>query len=322
MSEKEFLNLIDRYKTEQVTADEIALVESLIEIQNQPDLLYSALSKEQRNESMRKVKQILDAKMKGLEPKPIQVSLIQMMRVAAAILFFAASGYCIWQFTSYPQEIQMVHASASGKIKKVLLPDGSIVWLKGNSELTYPQKFTSSTRNVELSGEALFEVQKDANHPFIIQCGELITTVLGTSFNIRSFEESIEVMVLTGKVSLTSETDKEGVVVLPSEKVIYKGFKVKPVRILTERNEKNATVEGTEYSMLFEDTHMSEIIQRIEGKFNVEVSLQDPRLRNCLITADFTDQSLDKTFNMISQALGITHNINGNKVILYGKGCN
>lgn len=243
-------------------------------------------------------------------------------RIAASILLLVTVSYFVWQFPgTKPGSGQVLHATATGNINKVLLSDGSIVWLKGNSMLTYAEKFSGNERRVALHGEALFEVAKDPAHPFIIECGELTTTVLGTSFNIKSSEANIEVLVLTGKVSLTSAGDKEGIVVLPNEKAVFNRLKKQLAKIETAKEEKTATVASTEYSMDFEDTPMSEIIRRIEGKFNVSVTMYDPNLGNCMITADFTDQSLEKTLKMISRALGFEYEIEGDEISLRGTGC-
>jgi transmembrane sensor len=73
--------------------------------------------------------------------------------------------------------------------------------------------------------------------------------------------------------------------------------------------------------MRFNASRMADIIQKIEGKFNVRVSLSDERLRNCTITADFTDQSLSRTLSMIAQTLDIAYSIESNEVKLLGGGC-
>lgn len=245
-----------------------------------------------------------------------------MYRIAASLLLLATLSYIIWQYSvSGQMDVTTQNATSSTTINKVILPDGSLVWLKGKSRLNYPSAFSGNTRNVSLQGEALFEVAKDPQHPFIIQCGDLTTTVLGTSFNIKSSEKNIEVVVLTGKVSLTSATDQEGIVVLPNQKAVYDGQQRHLAKIKTAIEEKEAAVKGTEYDMEFEDTPMREIIDRIKGKFNVEVQVSDPKLGNCMITADFTDQSLEKTVNLISQALGFAYEIEDRKVILKGAGC-
>ena len=247
-------------------------------------------------------------------------------RIAASILLLAALTYSIWQFTPLHDSLfpyrQIISTSVSGSINKVLLADGSIVWLKNNSTLSHPNKFSGDDRQVSFEGEALFEVAKDPEHPFIIQCGDLTTTVVGTSFNIKASEENIEVMVLTGKVALTSATDKQGIVVLQEEKAVYNGLKKQLAKVEAAKGEPIAIVSGTEYDMNFNDTRMSEIIRRIEGKFNVDVSVGDPNLANCVITADFTDQSLKRTLAIISTALAVEYEVDDNEVKLSGKGCN
>lgn len=247
-------------------------------------------------------------------------------RIAASILLVAALTYSISQFTHLRDSLfpyrEIISTSVSGSINKVVLADGSIVWLKNNSTLSRPKKFSGDDRQVTFEGEALFEVAKDPEHPFIIQCGDLITTVMGTSFNIKASEENIEVMVLTGKVALTSATDKQGIVVLQDEKAVYNRLKKQLAKVEAAKEESVAIVSGTGYDMNFNDTRMSEIIRRIEGKFNVEVSVGNPNLGNCVITADFTDQSLKRTLDIICTALAIEYEVDDNEVKLSGNGCN
>ena len=81
-------------------------------------------------------------------------------------------------------------------------------------------------------------------------------------------------------------------------------------------------IRGTEYDMHFKDTGMKDVITRIEKKFNVAVSMKNERLKNCMITADFTDQSLEQTLSMISQVLDLQYEVTENgQVVLSGGGC-
>lgn len=243
-------------------------------------------------------------------------------RVAAAIVVLIVASYLIWQqHNAEPVGPHTLQTVSTGNINKLILADGSLVWLKGNSTLTYPSDFSGDVRKVSLQGEALFEVAKDPKHPFVIQCGELTTTVLGTSFNIKSTEKNIEVVVLTGKVALTSVTDKKGLIVLPNQKAVYNGEQRLFEKTESEAKEKVEAVKDTQYPMDFEDTRMEEIIRRIEGKFNVKVRIADSKLANCMITANFTDQSLEGTIHMISQALGFSYELNGREVVVKGGGC-
>jgi transmembrane sensor len=249
-----------------------------------------------------------------------------ILRVAASVLLLVTVSFAIWQFAAQADKnkVATIRTSTANSINKIVLTDGSVVWLKKNSTLEYPRRFTGSERSIILKGEALFQVANDSLHPFVIQCGDLITTVLGTSFNIKASEVDIEVVVLTGKVSLTSKNDRKGVIVMPNEKAMYLvGQKqIAKVEKQVKKTETNAAVAGTEYTMKFEDTSMEEVIRKIEGKFNVRIHTRDPKLRNCMITADFSGQSLDQTLNMIGQALGFEYEMNDDKVTLLGAGCN
>lgn len=239
-------------------------------------------------------------------------------KIAASVMLAVAIGYAAWQYTvRTPATLQ---ASSSGSIQKVILADGTLVWLKGKSKLTYPPDLSGETREVALEGEALFEVAKDARRPFIIHAGNFVTTVLGTSFNIRSDQQQFELMVLTGKVSLTSVHDEQDIMVLPNEKVVY-GCQQGMSKTAAADIEKIATIKDTEYAMAFEDTRMDEVARRLEKKFDVRISMADARLAGCRITADLTDQSLEKTLNMLSQAVGFEYNIDTHNVVLKGKGC-
>ena len=337
MEEQEFKRLMERYQQSLLSGKEKQLMDEWFEAMGQDNVYHLWTPKNKLSLKKRILREIIEeketkagtggAELNCLPSRSLPVSWREgyvraTYRIAASLLLLATVSYFAWQLSGARlSSVQVLQATATGTINKVLLSDGSIVWLKGNSKLTYPEEFTGDERHVTLQGEAFFEVTKDPSHPFIIQCGELTTTVLGTSFNIKSSEKNIEVMVLTGKVSLASASDKVGIVVLPNEKVVYNGFKKQLVRVEAVEEEKIAVIASTEYSMDFDDTRMSEIIRGIEGKFNVEVIMSDPKLGNCMITADFTDQSLDRTFSMISQALGFEYEINGNKISLRGTGC-
>lgn len=78
-------------------------------------------------------------------------------------------------------------ATKPGSKSKISLPDGSQVWLNSESKLTYGEKFGENTREVELIGEAFFDVVKDKSRPFIIHTNSIDVKVLGTAFNVRSY---------------------------------------------------------------------------------------------------------------------------------------
>ena len=328
MDEKDFDNLIQRYLSGQATKEETALVEKWLDHRRKEDP-YSKLSISEKQKLRIGIFEGLSKKM-----KESQVSLTKaksggqafsFYRVAAAVILLGLFYYSFHQFTADspdPENLAVVYSvTATDARKKIILSDSSIVWLRTNSSISYPEKFHGDTRSIQLSGEALFEVSKDPEHPFVIQCGNLMAKVLGTSFNIKSTLTDIEVLVLTGEVELSSNGGRERVIVHPNERVVYNESQNQMEKFPANEMQKNSKTSGTEYSMRFNATRMAEIIRRIEGKFNVRISVSDERLKNCTITADFTDQQLDRTLNMISQTLGIRYEINEGRVMLDGTGC-
>lgn len=90
----------------------------------------------------------------------------------------------------------------------VVLADGTKVWLNADSELKYPVSFSGETRQVFVRGEAYFEVAKDSLHPFIVRNGKVDIRVLGTSFNIRAYQDSsIYTTLLSGCVEICHADD-------------------------------------------------------------------------------------------------------------------
>lgn len=96
-------------------------------------------------------------------------------------------------------------ALPNGKTFQLTLPDGTHVWLNADSRLSYPDAFSGRERVVELQGEAYFDVRHDEAHPFIVKCGKVSATVLGTTFNIRQYGgEAPRVTLIEGKVGVTA----------------------------------------------------------------------------------------------------------------------
>jgi transmembrane sensor len=242
------------------------------------------------------------------------------VKIAAALILVSSLIFCFRTSLLETLNIyQYASISNSGSsITKAILSDGSIVWLKGNSVLTYPLKFKGKLRMVDLKGEALFEIAKDPAHPFEISCAGLKTRALGTSFNIRHARDQIEVNVLTGRVFLSSE--KTPPVILHShQKAVYLEHKKTIVKQLQPVIELASLTRGTEYMMQFNDARVSDVVHRIENKFEIEITLKDKRISNNRITADFTDQSLVNTISMMSEVFDMEFRIDGQSVTMEDK---
>ncbi|MEO9020915.1 MAG: FecR family protein [Ginsengibacter sp.] len=121
--------------------------------------------------------------------------------------------------------IQQVFVKPGSK-SKIILPDGTIVRLNGSSKLSYNSDFNKSVREVNLDGEAYFDVTKDANHPFIVHTSNIDIKVLGTLFNVKSYEQdpTIEATLLRGSIEVYTKDDPSApkVILKPNEKLVFK----------------------------------------------------------------------------------------------------
>ena len=95
-----------------------------------------------------------------------------------------------------------------GRRFHVKLPDGTQVWLNAASKLRYPTAFSGNTREVELSGEAYFDVTQNVSSPFVVKKGTLAVTVLGTAFNMNAYEDEpdTKVTLINGSVKVSGGT--------------------------------------------------------------------------------------------------------------------
>ncbi len=143
-----------------------------------------------------------------------------LLPAAAAALVLATVGLGLWRLHTGGDPAQphentqqwVTVIASSGKLKKVQLPDSSMVWLNAGSTLRFASPFGKENRRIVMleQGEAFFEVTPDPSRPFVVRSGDLSTRVLGTSFNVKAYAELDEMMVsvLTGKVEVSQSDSR------------------------------------------------------------------------------------------------------------------
>lgn len=312
---QKFSDLVKRYKSGKATPEERAAIEAFLEQTGETDVFAKLPETEQQiihDAILERLTQIVHEKPR----REVFLSGV-WLKAAAAIVVLAVASIIIWQW----QSVETINVATLSQPKKVILPDGSIIWLKENSTMSYPDRFTGNERNISFTGDALFEIAKDASHPFSIAGKNASVKVLGTSFNLRFDSLSTELTVLTGKVALSPE-GQASIVVKAHEKAIYqksdRQLAVKPIEI----EDAQSVTKGTEYNMQFDAAPLSEVVDKVQKKFDVTISLSNKRMGNCRVTADFTDQSLELTMTKISEMLGYVYDADGRRITLTGEGCN
>ena len=210
--------------------------------------------------------------------------------------------------------------TAAEQPRKVFLADGTIIWLSPQSVLRYNGFNEKGERDATLTGEGIFEVAKDAAHPFVIRCGKANVKVLGTSFHLKAAADQLMLEVFTGRVTVLTTHNAREVSAMPQERVILN----QQNEIFKEAFSRASVVHlaaNTEYNMGFENVPMEQVIARMEKKFNVRFSVQNAAMRHCRITADLTDRSLVRSLEMLSELINVDYKIEGSSVALTGAGC-
>ena len=242
-------------------------------------------------------------------------SINRYWQVAAAIAFLCVMGVFFYKIIK-DQTIEI--ATIKGEHKEVVLPDGSKVWLNEQSFLAYAADFNKKAeRNVELKGEAFFEVTKNPKKPFIIAAGETQTQVLGTSFNVKSSSEGkVTVAVFTGKVSFKPINDpKQELILLPGDEGNYKENGLIAKSHYTNTNFmfwKNKKLE-------FNNIPLKDVLKDIENHYKVKFILKDQDLASRKITSYFDGDSLDQVNALLEDLLEVRITKTNNSYLIQPK---
>ena len=175
-----------------------------------------------------------------------------------------------------------------GKDYTILLPDGSRVKLHPGSRISYPTHFIGNTREVSLSGEAYFIVAKNASKPFIVRAGNVYTKVLGTEFNVKSWENegasNNEITLIEGSVEVSSLSAKSSGAIANSSRVLKPGQQAKYSSQTAMFDVRN--VDTYPYTMwrdnyfYFDNVNMKEMLLAIGQRYNMSVVCLNKEITN------------------------------------------
>lgn len=152
---------------------------------------------------------------------------------------------------------------------QVNLPDGSSVWLNAASSLRFPTNFRGKTREVELDGEAYFEIASDKDKPFIVTTATQEVEVLGTHFNINAYanEESVRTTLLEGSVKVIDRNNRREARLTPGQEAVHTpkdGFLLRTADI-------DQAISWKQGLFIFNDMNLKNIMRQLERWYNVNV---------------------------------------------------
>ena len=258
----------------------------------------------------------------GSQPREVRFPWLKMaaMWVAPIIMVSAAAYFYISASEKaklYSEVVFMHKFTAYGERSKVVLPDSSVVWLNGGSSLIYPSRFVSAERNVCLTGEAFFEVKKDASRPFTVDVNKMKLKVLGTTFNVFSYPDNSQVTATleTGRLEVSVADQKKPYLLEPNDQLV-----MDTETGLVEMHRVNAA----DYSvwrvpaMYFEETKLIYALQQIERAYNVKIHVQNSRFNNQTIRAHFNaDDTIESIMGVLKMLIPqLNYEIDGNDIFI------
>ena len=201
--------------------------------------------------------------------KPVAAAVIAMAVLAGAFFF---KGLVIQEKVPLAQVIWKQKKALHGQKITTRLPDKTIITLNAGSGITFPETFSDSIREVRLSGEAFFQVEKDADKPFLVRVNGNYVKVLGTSFNVRAYsdEDKVKVAVATGRVAYSTHTGEQ-VMLDPDEMAIHDEQRQS---LITEKVNKPEAFGWKDKILYFNKSSFDEIRAKLEKWYGIEITVR------------------------------------------------
>ena len=245
-------------------------------------------------------------------------------RIAAVVIILIIAGTAAYHQLNQKTEIvsevkpvqQIIKKSEAGEQLRVTLPDGSVVHLNAGSFIRFPEKFDSDLRKVTLVGEAFFEVVKNPQQPFVVESENIMTEVLGTSFNIKAFKnENIAITVATGKVLVKhiQEKQPEELILSSNEQAVYKKNEKHFERAAVDASHFYAWTTGI---IRFNNESLEQVVHALERWYNVSIQLEENYNTHIRVNGSYKDKRLYTILNGLSFMYDLEYQYKNGKTII------
>jgi len=335
MNKDRILELMTRKLSGEVTAEELRELQDLLSVDAEAgergkilDQFWSRRDDETHpsvEENLRKVLGKLQLSATAVQmDRPVR-RIGGWMKVAAAVLILLGIGTIAYLRRPASKDGAALASltekrNAKGTKSIIQLPDGSKIWLNADSKLKYPEIFKGATREIYLNGEAFFDVAKNTNHPFIIHLTNGTVQVLGTSFNVRAYdnESVVETSVATGRIAFipkyrTPRKKQDTVYLAPDHKASYTFTREELSTSITSGKEDKAWTEG---KLVFRSLTMEQIAMELERNFGKKVIFVDDRPKEFIFTGSFENNSLDEIMYYLSRTKNFNYKITNSELLI------
>lgn len=332
MNEFELMKLFDKYQKQECTAEEQRLVEDFLssfQKDNEWDESIHGNVPETEDRILQKIESSIHEE--NQLPRHRKLITVSHLLVAASVSVLLLVGILAYNNNTVsipekPEIADITRSTERGQKYSIVLADGTKVRLNSESTLVFPEKFTGNEREVELIGEAFFEVTKNPNKPFRVKTKRLTTEVLGTSFNVSAIDErEASVTVATGKVKVKAVQHKDnlsdnGVVLLPNQQVILDPYSsyLKKTNVQLDK-----IISWKDDIILFDHISFEEAAGILERWYNVTITFDKPDLKKCtILRSSYKNETLENVLKSLKFIQGIDYRfVNSKEVVISGNIC-
>lgn len=227
-----------------------------------------------------------------------------LYRVAAALLILIGIGSALLYMNNKDlfSSLIVVATTEDQKNLEVTLPDGSIIFLNRNTQVTYSRNFGERERSVALTGEAYFEVARDESKPFTVDAGKARVKVLGTTFNVRASDQDspVEVFVRTGKVLVTGTAENSDLVLDPGNiGTVY-----------PDRSELSVNTDPNYMSwntglLVYDGQTLDIVFRDLKKVYNMDIVADDPAILSNTWTSPIDNQPQETIIRLICASFNL-----------------
>lgn len=230
----------------------------------------------------------------------------------------------------------------NGSRTNLLLPDGTQVWLNAGSRITYNKDYGTATRDVNLIGEAFFDVARNAEKPFIIHTSRIDIKVLGTRFNVKSYptDRTTETTLIRGSIEVSvKDRPSEKIILKPNEKLVVAnddstlhritdGPNTSPtneslvsIRKPTYESHTGAIIETSwvEDKLSFQDEDFSELARQLERWYGVSIRFDQSRLEDLHFTGSFRIETIQQALDALKMTNPFSYVIHDKAITIFAK---
>lgn len=232
--------------------------------------------------------------------------------IAASILLFITLTLVLYR-VNQTNEIESITTLEQ---KKLRLEDGSDVWVNNKTSMRYPDHFKNEVREVSLKGEAFFNVAKELNRPFVVTTQGIQIQVLGTSFNVKSYDEDEDVIVTlaTGKVQV--KINQKTQMLLPGQQLrFHKATKTYDL-LQVDASEFYTWRDGW---LSFASVRLADVSKIISRQYNVKVVIESEPLRDIQITLKYKSKNLKDLLEILAYTASFDYKMKNNTIVIRSK---